>query len=89
MDTVQRDRQPALGRDDLVPLAIQFRVDHRGFCWIDAVDDRHDAANARDHCAKANKIGGALITKSICETKCVNQRTQLNKLSALAVMSNV
>lgn len=74
MDNGQRDHQPALGRDDLVPLAIEFCLGHRDSCWIGPVDDWNDAADVRTRCEKARQISGELVTKFSSETKIRNRR---------------
>lgn len=61
MDTVQRNHHLCSWWDDLFSLAFKFRVDHRGSCRIDTVDDRNDAADVRAYCAKAHQIGGAVV----------------------------
>src|SRR5690349_19869838 len=40
MDAVQRNHQVFSRRDDLVSLAIEFRVGHRDSRWINTLNDR-------------------------------------------------
>ena len=61
MGAVQRNHQPATGRDDLVPLATEFRLGHRDSFWIDSFGDRNDAADFRAHSAEAQQIGGPVV----------------------------
>ena len=57
MEAVQWDHHCSTWRDDLLSLALEFRLGHRDPCWIDTLDDRRDAADVRAHSAKARHAG--------------------------------
>ena len=61
MHVVQRNHHVFFRRDDLVSLAIEFRVGHRDPGWINTLNDRHDAADVRFHRAKAQEAKGEVV----------------------------
>jgi len=61
MDAVQRNHHVFSRRDDLLSLAIEFRVGHRDLRWINTLNDRHDTADVRFHRAKAQQAGGEVV----------------------------
>ena len=63
MDAVQWNHHVFSRRDDLVSLAIEFRVGHRDSRWINILNDRHDAADIRFHRTKAQQAGGEVLHK--------------------------
>ena len=61
MDAVQRNHHVFSRRDNLVSLAIEFRVVHRDSRGINTLNDRHDATDVRFHRAKAQQVGGEVV----------------------------